>query len=602
LPIKNDTKSNIGYLISRVKNSILSEFEYQFKVNFIVSTLFVIFFILAFILFNRSRVQTLQQKAILEQRFQKSSEELKLLDDYKKAVDISNVVSKSDIEGNITYVNDRFCEISGYTKEELIGKNFRILRHEETPIEVFKDLWDTILNKKVWKGIVKNKKKNGDFYVVDVTIIPILDKKLNIQEFMTIRSDITELIIKEEKIKNQTTDSLTLLPNRVKLLEDIENSNLPSISIVNIDSFSEINDLYGSEVGDMVLIELGNILSELASIYNLNVYKLNADEFGVFIGVELNNFEQIFRDFADNLISKLNKKPFVYKEQEIHFTVTLGIATGKDRLIIKANKAYREAKIQKRHYAFYSENLINKSANNNLKWLRELKFAFERDNIKAYFQPIINNHTGKIEKYESLVRLVDSKNEVKSPYFFLDVAKKSKLYPKITQKMIELAIETFRDKPYEFSINLSVEDILNSETIDFFKSKLQDRELAKKVVLEIVESEGIENFTEVADFINEMKELGCKIAIDDFGTGYSNFQYLASLNVDLIKIDGSLIKNIDNDKTLEIITKTIIDFARELNIKTVAEFVHSQSVLDKVKELKIDYSQGFFLGEPSDKI
>lgn len=196
LPIKNSQNRSIGYFLSKTQNRVISDLNYQFKVNFVISTLFVLIIILAFILMNRDRVKTLQQKRALEQRFKKSSEELRLLDDYKKAVDISNVVAKSDIDGVITYVNDKFTEVSGYSKEELLGQNFSILKDKETPIELFENLWNTILDKKIWRGIIKNRKKNGDFYVVDATIIPILDKNSQILEFMTIRTDITELIKK----------------------------------------------------------------------------------------------------------------------------------------------------------------------------------------------------------------------------------------------------------------------------------------------------------------------------------------------------------------------------------------------------------------------
>ena len=150
----------------------------------------------------------------------------------------------------------------------------------------------------------------------------------------------------------------------------------------------------------------------------------------------------------------------------------------------------------------------------------------------------------------------------------------------------------------DFSVNFSLEDLLHVPTIQFLKSKLDDSGLASRFVLEIVESEGIENFNEVSSFVADMKSRGCKIAIDDFGSGYSNFAYLLQLNVDYIKIDGSLIKGIDRDTNSQIITSTILDFSQQLEIATVAEFVHNQAVLDYVQNLGIDYVQGFHLGEP----
>lgn len=132
----------------------------------------------------------------------------------------------------------------------------------------------------------------------------------------------------------------------------------------------------------------------------------------------------------------------------------------------------------------------------------------------------------------------------------------------------------------------------------FLKKKIKDYRIGHRLVLEIVESEGIENFDYVNRFIEDVKALGCKIAIDDFGTGYSNFEYLLKLKADYIKIDGSLIKNLDHDKDAELIVRLLLDFAKHQNIQTIGEFVHSDAVYQKVKSMGIDYSQGYYLGEP----
>lgn len=164
------------------------------------------------------------------------------------------------------------------------------------------------------------------------------------------------------------------------------------------------------------------------------------------------------------------------------------------------------------------------------------------------------------------------------------------------------AAEIFEGKTYtkkcEISINLLLQDITNNLTRDLIMEKLANSKNPTKVVFEIVESEGIENFDIVIDFIKEVKKYGAKVAIDDFGTGYSNFSYLMKLNVDYIKIDGSIIKNLHKDKSAEIITKTLVSFAKELGIETVAEFVAEEDVYNKIRNLNIDYSQGYYFSEP----
>ncbi len=150
----------------------------------------------------------------------------------------------------------------------------------------------------------------------------------------------------------------------------------------------------------------------------------------------------------------------------------------------------------------------------------------------------------------------------------------------------------------QVSINLSVDDILNESVYETIMRLLNSYYVRNRVVFEIIESEGIENFEEVKVFIKTVKDMGVKVSIDDFGTGYSNFEYLMKLNVDYIKIDASMIKDIDKNKNSQMVTETIVDFAKKMGIETVAEFIHSQNVYDMVKSMDIDYSQGYFLGEP----
>ena len=168
----------------------------------------------------------------------------------------------------------------------------------------------------------------------------------------------------------------------------------------------------------------------------------------------------------------------------------------------------------------------------------------------------------------------------------------------MTSKIVEKSCEYFKDKDIMFSINLMIEDIKNEKTINHLFNKLKETNTAHKIILEIVESEGIEKFDEVIDFIRKAKALGCKVAIDDFGTGYSNFEYIINLNVDFLKIDGSLIKNIHINENIKLTVSTIVNFAKVLGIQTVAEFVHCQEVQDIVESLGIDFSQGYLFHEP----
>lgn len=207
--------------------------------------------------------------------------------------------------------------------------------------------------------------------------------------------------------------------------------------------------------------------------------------------------------------------------------------------------------------------------------------------------------TGEINKYESLMRIIKEDGSIMAPKEFLGIAKNSKLYHDLSRMLIDKTFEIFQYSSYEFSINLSFLDITDKKTTDFILNKLEKSGIGPWVVFELLESEGIENYSSIMYFIEQVKSYGSKIAIDDFGSGYSNFERLLELKIDYIKIDGSLIKYINKNDDMKIITKTIANFAKELGIQTIAEYVHSQEVFDVIKELDIDFAQGYHLGEPS---
>ncbi|MDD2567912.1 MAG: EAL domain-containing protein, partial [Thiovulaceae bacterium] len=202
-------------------------------------------------------------------------------------------------------------------------------------------------------------------------------------------------------------------------------------------------------------------------------------------------------------------------------------------------------------------------------------------------------------KFECLARLIDEKDNVISPHLFLPVARRIKADNFVTKIIIDKSFKVFEKNDFEFSINLSIEDILSSEIFEYIIKKLQNYPDAHRITFELLESEAIQDFSKVESFINEVKRYGAKIAIDDFGSGYSNFSYLTKMSVDYIKIDGSLITQIEIDKNALLVVATIVEFAKKLGIKTIAEYVHSSTIMDKVKELGIDYSQGFYIDEPT---
>jgi PAS domain S-box-containing protein/diguanylate cyclase (GGDEF)-like protein len=533
--------------------------------------------------------------SIKESRY-KLNQNIAFLKSHELALDKSSIVIKIDLIGNIIYANEYFYNISGFKTEEAIGKSYNSLTHKDNIKDIYKELWETINRKEVWKGILKNKGKINDFWV-DSTILPILDENQNIVEFIVVGYDITRIIKQQEQLdKIAKTDMLTGLGNRYKLINDINYSLNPALAIINIDNFSQANDFYGYEVGDYIIKEIGLEIATLSEHENTHAYHLQGDEYVLFnSNIDKYQFERNIYKLVEALCENIVK----INDEQLSFNFTIGMSFEvKDKILSTADMALKVAKRNNENIIIFSEDIsLNKEYQNNTYWTKKIKDGLLNDNFIPVYQPIINNKTNKIEKYESLVRLKDE-NKLISPFFFLEISKKTKHYSAITKTMIEKSFERFKDSTLEFSINLTIEDILNKDIEDYIDIMLNKYNFGSRVVFEIVESESIENFEKVSSFITKIKQFGCKIAIDDFGTGYSNFVYLMKLNADYIKIDGSLIKEIDTNKQAQIVVSTIINFARRLGIQTIAEFVENEEILNKVKELGIDYSQGYFFSEP----
>ena len=402
------------------------------------------------------------------------------------------------------------------------------------------------------------------------------------------------LINKEhnELKKSFITDSLTNIGNREKFNIDVKHYNKPTLYLINIDRFKHINDIYGIETGDEILKEVANILTNNFKCFKKNVYRLGADDFGILCEGKLNYKE---------IIDYFKKHPIIINGKDFNISISIGVSE-EFPLIETADLALKYAKNNPRITSFeYSKDSnLEKVYKENIERSKILQKAIKNDLIVPVFQPIFYNKNLELCKYEVLARIKTDKG-LESIYPYLKIAKENKLYKEITKAIYKKTYEIFRKRKEEFSLNLSIEDLLEEEIVDLIDVLFnKDRDFAKRATFELLESEAIEDYEIVRKFIKDMKALGVKFAIDDFGSGYSNFEHILNLEIDYIKIDGSLIKRI-TDKNTKIIVKTINNFAKEMNITTVAEFVSDERIFEVVKELEIDCSQGFYLSEPLEK-
>lgn len=394
-------------------------------------------------------------------------------------------------------------------------------------------------------------------------------------------------------------DVTTQLPTRVVLNNDLASLQEDAMLILLfINDFSHYHEHYGNDFIDNLLVQKAKILRQFFAHESITIYRLNVNEFAILVRDKI-KFDFYFSILIHSVLASRICCDLEEKENvNIAISYTAGVAYGKDQILRKANHALQNAFLSTKNYAVYEESQTQNNLKiDKIKNLNTYQKALENDNIIPYFQPLVDARTEKTIKYEALARIIDNKGNIVPPYLFLDVAREDKTFENFTRQLLQKIFIIASKNPTEFSINLTYQNIISEDLVSYIKNRLE-KYGGSNITFEIIESEEIQDYKQVNRFISEVKTYGCKIAIDDFGSGYSNFTNLIKLDIDYIKIDGSIIEKLHLDKNVETMAKSLIGFAKETGIKTIAEFVSSKEIVQKVKELEIDLLQGYYFGEP----
>ncbi len=387
-------------------------------------------------------------------------------------------------------------------------------------------------------------------------------------------------------------DALTGLYNRLRLLEDMQTDafaeRYQTLLLINVRHMKEINALYGVDAGDDLLRQLAHTLRKLLGREHL--YRLYADEFVIPLTPEedpqtlLQQIQQETKRLTQKNITLLGSHGRL--GQTSLGALLLGMQLNKQQLttLVDADTIPEET--------------LQQTAR-NLELEDTLYQALAEDRIVPWFQPILNLHTGKVERYEALMRIVGKDGTITySPGEFLPVLKSLAIYHDATLSVLHKTFQLMEQVPAHFEINLSTNDIENPETAERILTYLESRpELCKRLTIELLESEAINDYSRTLLFITRLKMLGVEVALDDFGSGYSNFNYLFEMPLDIIKVDGSLITALQSP-TKKAVVEAILSIAHKLKLQTIAEFVRDEHTLQQVGELGFDLAQGYAIGKP----
>jgi len=402
------------------------------------------------------------------------------------------------------------------------------------------------------------------------------------------------------------TDPLTQIYNRNYLQEISPRLNLNhySLAMLDLDHFKVINDVYGHKAGDEILAKSSLIIK--SSIRDNDIFlRYGGEEFMLLLynRDSKDDLSEIYERIRKNISSHI----FTYEKNKIEMQVSIGVhecpATEKNlnEAIKVADKMLYIAKKEGRNRVVYhkSDSKITK----NSKDIYFVKQAIEEDRVLCYYQPIYECKTGRIFKYEALVRIIDKNGKIIAPMQFLPELKHTNIHYKLTQRILFIVFDKFKDSCESVSINMNFTDLINKDIENTLKETFSaNPSLASRVTIEVLESDEIQNTDLFKEKIKLLHSYGATVSIDDFGSGYSNFKSILDIEANYLKIDGSLVKNIaTNEKDFKVV-KSIIAFAKVSNMKAIAEFVHSSEVYDKLSELGVEYMQGYFIAKPSERL
>ena len=523
----------------------------------------------------------------------------------------------TDSKGKIVSINKSFSRITGYRKDEVIGKTPSILNSGIHDKVFYENMWDSLKINSAWQGEIWNKRKTGEIYPEWLSIAKALNPKYNEEFYIAIFTDISSLKEADKKIHFYANhDILTKLANRVQFESHLKSTiesckrreSKMALFFIDLDKFKDINDTYGHTIGDEMLKIVAKRLEQ----------SIRKDDFIARLGGD--EFILIIKDVKDNedmlhLAHKINeniKEPIVISDKVFFMSLSIGISIfpdhGKDSedLIKNSDAAMYVVKENGRNgYRLYSQDMTDKISL-KVTIQNELKIAIQKDEFEMYYQAIVDIKTKKIIGAEALVRWNHKKRGLLTPIHFIDFIDEGGMSVEFGELVfrkvlndIQILNSKLKQENFRIAINISPEHFFKYTFVEDIQNYCNDFSIdTKQIELELLETSIMKNSEISQNRIKILHDKGFKISLDDFGTGYSSLSYLKNFNVDKLKIDQSFIRDFLEDNNDKAIVQAIINLANIFNLKVQAEGVETKEHEKLLETLNCNLAQGYFYNKP----